>query len=109
MSRICTGLLMAASLALAGSSVASIAKAVELPSILQAGDTLCTSEADFDDFMAHARVRPNSGIETCTRMSTPVRVAILSGQAGRKTMVRVIAGPMAYSIGWTNGNLPLPP
>lgn len=84
------------------------AQAVELPSILQAGDTFCTSEADFDDFASQGRVRSNSGTETCQRVTRPLRVAILSGHAGRKTMVRVTAGPMAYSIAWTNGSLPLP-
>ncbi len=79
----------------------------ELPSFMQSGDTFCTSEADFDDLVAHGKVRPNSAIETCQRVVKPTRVAVLSGKGGSKTMIRVMNGPLAYSIGWTNGKLPL--
>ena len=85
----------------------AIAKAGELPSILQAGETFCTSEADFDDFASHGAQRSNSGTETCTRIDRPVRVAVLNGRGGVKTEVRLSNGPMAYSIGWTNGRLPV--
>ncbi len=83
------------------------AVAEELPSFLQAGDEFCTSEADFDDLVAHGRVRPNSAIETCQAVVRPTRVAVLSGQGGQKTMIRVMNGPLAYAVGWTNGKLPL--
>ncbi len=84
-----------------------VAGAEELPSFLQTGDQFCTSEADFDDLVAHGRVRPNSAIETCQPVIKPTRVAVLRGQGGVKTMVRVMNGPLAYSVGWTNGKLPL--
>ena len=83
------------------------ALAEELPSFLQTGDTFCTSEADFDDLVAHGKVRANSAIETCQKVVKPTRVAVLSGQGGTKTMIRVMNGPLAYSVGWTNGQLPL--
>lgn len=82
------------------------ARAVELPSVLQAGDMFCINEADFDDFASHGARRSNSGTETCSRIDRQVRVAVLSGHAGVKTMVRVASGPMAYSIGWTDSRLP---
>ena len=83
------------------------ARAVELPSFLQRGDAFCTSEADYDDFVAHGHVRANSAIETCITISKPTRVAVMRGQGGVKSMVRVMDGPYAWAIGWTNGKLPL--
>jgi hypothetical protein len=83
------------------------AHAVELPSFMQPGDAFCTEQDDFDDYAAHGQVRPNSATETCRTIQEPTRVAILSGQGGHKSMIRVIAGPYVYSIGWTNGALPL--
>lgn len=85
----------------------SPAWAEELPSFLQTGDAFCTSEADFDDLVAHGKARANSAIETCQKVVRPTRVAVLSGKGGVKTMIRVMNGPLAYSIGWTNGKLPL--
>ncbi len=83
------------------------ARAVELPSFMQPGDAFCTDQSDFDDYATRGQVRPNSATETCRTIRQPTRVAILSGQGGHKTMIRVIAGPYVYSIGWTNGALPL--
>ena len=83
------------------------ARAEEVPSFLQNGDQFCTSEADFDDLVAHSRVRAGSAIETCIMVDKPTRVAVMRGQGGAKSMVRVISGPLAYEIGWTNGKLPL--
>ena len=83
------------------------AGATEVPSFLQRGDAFCTSQADYDDFVAKGRVRPNSAIETCQTIVFPTRVAIIGGQGSVKSMVRVMNGPLAYSIGWTNGPLPL--
>ncbi len=83
------------------------ARAVELPSFLQMGDAFCTNQADYDDFAAHGKVRANSAIETCVTIIKPTRVAIMGGQGKAKSMVRVMNGPYAYSIGWTNGALPL--
>lgn len=97
-------------LLLAIAVVASFSKAsaaVELPSILQSSDMFCRSEADFDEFLARGRLRPDSGTETCVRITAPIRVAVMSGEASRKSMVRVMAGLMAYTIGWTNGGLPI--
>lgn len=83
------------------------ARAEELPSFLQAGDQFCTSESDFDDLVARGKVRPNSAIETCQQVVRPTRVAVLHGKGGVKTMIEVMSGPLAYSVGWTNGKLPL--
>ena len=83
------------------------ASAEEVPSFLQNGDEFCTSEADFNDLVAHGKVRAGSAIETCITIDRPTRVAVMSGQGGAKSMVRVISGPLAYEIGWTNGKLPL--
>ena len=88
-------------------SAASVANAAEVPSFLQAGDAYCTSQVDFDDFAAKGHVRPNSAIETCQTIIKPTRVAVLNGRGKVKSMVRVMNGPLAYSIGWTNGSLPL--
>ncbi len=81
--------------------------AAESPSFLQAGDVFCTRESDYDGFAARGRARANSAIETCTTIDRPTRVAIMGGQAKVKTMVRVITGPFAYSVGWTNAALPV--
>ncbi len=83
------------------------AQAVEWPSFMQVGDMFCTEQADFDDYVAHRQVRPNSATETCRTIQTPTRVAIISGQGGQKTMVRITSGPDRRVIGWTNGALPL--
>ena len=83
------------------------ARAVELPSFLQAGDAFCTNQADFDDLVANGHVRAGSAIETCVTVIKPTRVAIVGGHGGMKSMIRVMNGPYAYSIGWTNGQLPL--
>ena len=83
------------------------ARATDLPSFLQRGDAFCTSEADFNDFAAHGHVRENSAVETCVTISKPTRVAVMHGQGGVKSMVRVMDGPYAWAIGWTNGKLPL--
>ena len=83
------------------------AVAKELPSFLTAGDAFCTRETDYDDFVAHGRVRANSAVETCLTIDRPTRVAIMGGQAKVKTMVRVMSGPYAFIVGWTNGALPL--
>ncbi len=84
-----------------------VGHADEVPSFLQAGDAFCTSQVDFDDFAANGHVRPNSAIETCQTIIKPTRVAVMGGQGKVKSMVRVMNGPLAYSIGWTNGALPL--
>ncbi len=81
--------------------------AKELPSFMQVGDAFCTNEADFNDYAAHGHGRARSAIETCVTIDRPTRVAVMSGVSGTKTMVRVMAGPMSYSVGWTNGKLPL--
>ena len=81
--------------------------AIELPSFLQSGDKFCTNQADFDDLVAHGHVRAGSAIETCVTVLKPTRVAIVGGQGGTKSMVRIMSGPYAYSVGWTNGALPL--
>ena len=83
------------------------ARAVEVPSFLQTGDAFCTSQRDYDDFAANGHVRANSAIETCQTIIAPTRVAIIGGQGKVKSMVRVMNGPLAYTIGWTNGALPL--
>ena len=83
------------------------ARAAELPSFLQMGDAFCTTQRDFDDYAANGHVRANSAIETCQTIIAPTRVAIMSGAGKVKSMVRVMNGPLAYSIGWTNGALPL--
>lgn len=83
------------------------ARAEQLPSFMEVGDQFCTSESDFDDLVAHGKVRPNSAIETCQQVVRPTRVAVLRGKGGVKTMIEVMNGPLAYSIGWTNGKLPL--
>ena len=85
----------------------SVAFAAERPSFLQAGDAFCTNEADFNGFAARGRARANSGTETCRTIAIPTRVAILNGQGGSKTMVRIMSGTNAYEIGWTNGKLPV--
>jgi hypothetical protein len=93
---------------LALASLASLAaRAVELPSFLQAGDAFCTNQLDFDDYAAHGHVRRNSALETCQQIIKPTRVAIIGGHGGTKSMVRVMNGPYAYEVGWTNGKLPL--
>lgn len=84
------------------------AHAVERPSFLQAGDGFCTNEADFDDYVAHGRSRANSATETCQTITQPTRVAILGGQGGAKSVVRIMAGASSYVVGWTNGALPVP-
>ena len=88
-------------------SVASHVRAADLPSFLQRGDAFCTSEADFNDLVAHGHVRANSAIETCIVITKPTRVAVMRGQGGVKSMVRVMDGPYSWEIGWTNGKLPL--
>ncbi len=90
--------------ALVGCAVSGAAR--ELPSILQAGDTFCTSEADFDDFASQGALRSNSGTETCNRIDRQTRVAVLNGRGGVKSEVRLVNGAMAYATGWTNGGLP---
>jgi hypothetical protein len=82
-------------------------RSAELPSFLQRGDAFCTSEADFDDLVTHGHVRANSAIETCVVITKPTRVAVMRGQGGAKSMVRVMSGTYAWEIGWTNGKLPL--
>ena len=84
-----------------------VAGAMEMPSFLQTGDAFCTSQTDYDDFVAKGHVRANSAIETCQTIISPTRVAIIGGQGKVKSMIRVMNGPLAYSIGWTNGALPL--
>jgi hypothetical protein len=79
----------------------------ERPSFMQTGDAFCTNEADFNGFAARGRARANSGTETCRMVAIPTRVAILNGQGGSKTMVRIMSGTNAYEIGWTNGKLPV--
>ncbi len=86
---------------------AQAARAVELPSFLQTGDAFCTNQADFDDLVANGHVRAGSAIETCVTVDAPTRVAIVGGQGGTKSMIRVMNGPYAYEVGWTNGKLPL--
>ena len=83
------------------------AGAVELPSFLQSGDAFCTSQMDFDDLVANGHVRAGSAIETCVTVDKPTRVAVVGGRGGTKSMIRVMNGPYAYEIGWTNGALPL--
>ncbi len=83
------------------------ARAAELPSFLVSGDAFCTREVDFDDYAAKGHSRANSAVETCVTIDRPTRVAIMGGQARVKTMVRVMGGPLAYTVGWTNGALPL--
>jgi hypothetical protein len=86
---------------------APAALAVERPSFMQAGDSFCTSEDDFNGLAARGHPRENSGTETCRIVNKPTRVAILNGRAGLKTMVRIMSGTNAYEIGWTNGTLPV--
>ena len=83
------------------------AGAAEMPSFLQMGDAFCTSQRDYDDYAANGHVRADSAIETCQTIITPTRVAIIGGSGKVKSMVRVMNGPLAYTIGWTNGALPL--
>ena len=83
------------------------ARAVEVPSFLQIGDAFCTSQRDYDDFVANGHIRANSAIETCQTIIAPTRVAIMGGAGKVKSMIRVMNGPLAYTIGWTNGALPL--
>lgn len=104
MSRITRSALLAATIATAPLAAAW---AIQLPSFMQTGDAFCTSQVDYDDFVTNGRVRANSAIETCQMIIKPTRVAILGGQGKVKSMVRVMNGPLAYSIGWTNGALPL--
>ena len=85
----------------------SVAIAAERPSFMQKGDAFCTNEADFNGFAARGHARTNSGTETCRTIAIPTRVAILNGQGGTKTMVRIMSGTNAYEIGWTNGKLPV--
>ncbi len=86
---------------------APLALAIERPSFLQAGDAFCTNEDDFNGFVSRGKARANSGTETCRVIAIPTRVAILSGQGGTKTEVRIMSGTNAYEVGWTNGQLPV--
>lgn len=88
-------------------AAAGQARAVELPSFMQRGDVFCSSQADFDDLVAHGHPRAGSAIETCLTIIKPTRVAVMNGTGGQKAMVRVMNGPYAYLVGWTNGKLPL--
>ena len=85
----------------------TLASAVERPSFMQSGDAFCTNEDDFNGFAARGKTRMNSSTETCRIISIPTRVAILSGQGGTKTMVRIMSGTNAYEVGWTNSRLPV--
>ncbi len=100
-------LLAAATLTLVTFLAPFAAHADDVPSFLQTGDAFCTNQADYDDFVAHGHVRANSAIETCQTVIAPTRVAVIGGQGKVKSMVRVMNGPLAYEIGWTNGALPL--
>jgi hypothetical protein len=84
-----------------------LAFAAELPSFMRSGDAFCTNQDDFNGFVARGKVRANSGTETCRIIAIPTRVAVLSGQGGTKTMVRIMSGTNAYEVGWTNGALPV--
>lgn len=84
-----------------------LALAVERPSFMQSGDAFCTNEDDFNGFAAHGKTRANSSTETCRTIAIPTRVAILNGQGGTKTMVRIMSGTNAYEVGWTNSKLPV--
>ena len=57
--------------------------------------------------VTNGHVRARSAIETCVMIGVPTRVAIVGGQGGTKSMIRVMNGPYAYAVGWTNGKLPL--
>lgn len=105
MARLPAAALLAALPALA--MQAGVVDAEELPSFMTVGDAFCTNEADFDDLVKRGKVRPNSAIETCQTVVKPTRVAILRGRGGQKSMIRVMNGPLAFAIGWTNGKLPL--
>ena len=85
----------------------SAVRAANLPSFLQSGDAFCTNQRDFDDLATNGHVRAGSANETCVNVTKPTRVAVMGGQGGVKAMVLVMNGPYAYSIGWTNGKLPL--
>jgi hypothetical protein len=84
-----------------------IAFADEAPSFMQSGDAFCTNEDDFNGFVSRGKMRANSGTETCRTVAIPTRVAILNGQGGAKTAVRIMSGTNAYEVGWTNGKLPV--
>ncbi len=79
------------------------AMAADLPSFLQPGDVFCSGEAQFDAF-SHGTGSAQPG---CDLVREPTRVAVIGGTGGVKSMVRVISGPAAYQVGWTNGALPL--
>ena len=82
---------------------AGASMAAELPSFLRQGDGFCTDEADFDAFaVGHAG-------GTCHMIASPTRVAVIGGTGGVKSVVRVMSGPDAYQVGWTNGALPIVP
>ena len=93
-----TRLFVAAALA-APLFAASAGAAEEVPSFLQKGDAFCTSQRDYDDFVQNGHVRPNSAIETCQTIITPTRVAVMGGQGGAKTLVRVMNGPVCLRGG----------
>ena len=84
----------------------STAAAGELPSFLRAGDAFCSDETDFDRFASHA-AQALPAQTSCDSMEAPVRVAVLGGTGGLKTLVRVLSGRHAYQVGWTDGTLPI--
>jgi hypothetical protein len=86
---------------------APLVYADEQPSFMQRGDAFCTNEDDFNGFVARGKARANSGTETCRTIARPTRVAILNGQGGVKTNIRIMSGTNAYEVGWTNSKLPV--
>ena len=81
-------------------------RAEETPSFLQRGEAFCTDENDFNAYRRTGRLRVASAVESCVVIDQVTRVAVRRKYEQGKTMIRVMQGPYAAYIGWTNGALP---
>ncbi|MGI4941994.1 MAG: hypothetical protein ACRYHQ_15780 [Janthinobacterium lividum] len=76
------------------------------PSFLVSNEVLCLDELDFNAFARTGRFHTRGSQESCTRVTALTRV-VVKAQSGPKSEVLVVAGPLAWNVGWTNGRLPL--
>lgn len=98
------------------------------PSFMVPNDVLCLDEFDYNAYSETGRFHSRGSRESCTRVTQLTRVIVLNQganpkqaggtqatgtpatgtqAAGTRSEIMVVSGPLEWTVGWTNGRLPI--
>ncbi len=79
----------------------------QYPSFVEKGAVFCTDVLDFTAWQTTGKFHTRGGRDSCVVIDKLTRVALLDRRDAALAQIRVISGPLGFSVGWTNAPLPV--